>query len=185
MIRTRMADPFATLAQGIRNSNRQAFTELYDELHEDLHLYAWHLTSDAELMYDIVQDAFIILWDKRQSLDSSRNLRGLLFRIVRNLAYKHHRHKKINEPIKRSIDVFIANDGPQRYDEHVLRVHLSRILAGLSERQREVFEMSRMGYLKHREIAEILNISPKTVRNHLSSALQLIREQFDRLGIER
>ena len=173
------------LTRSIRASNTEAFTALYDALHVDLHHYAWHLTRDSDVMYDIVQEAFTILWDKRNSLDPERSIRGWLFRVVRNIAYKHHRNKPKSSDAPANHHGSIENSGPDQYDAKLLAAHLDRILLQLSDRQREVFQMSRLGYLKHQEIAEILDITPKTVRNHLSSALHHIRDEFERLGIEQ
>ena len=145
--------------------------------------YAWQLTRDENAKYDVVQEAFTVLWDKRRTLDEHRSTRAFLYRIVRNLAFKQHRRKRLEQQQAFLTDTTIENTGPSSYDEQVLRSRLDDILSNLSDRRREVFELSRLGLLKHEEIASVLGITPKTVRNHLVAALHYIREQLDHLGI--
>lgn len=134
-------------------------------------------------MYDIVQEAFTTLWDRRHTLDIQKSVRALLFRIVRNIAFKTHRKKNVEIRQELVLPDSAKNNGPAHYDESVIRLHLENILSHMPERRREVFELSRLGLLKHSEIAALMDITPKTVRNHLVAALKHIRAQFEQLGI--
>lgn len=167
----------------IRASNAEAFEAFYHEVKEPLLRYAWALTRDESLIYDILQEAMIAFWERRTSLDPSKSMRGYLFRIVRNLAFKYNAKRDEVEVAGQDLpDKQLAPDKEIEHQEY--KKLLNSWISHLPERQREVFELSRIELLTHREIAEVLEISPKTVNNHLVSTLKFLKEKTAAYGIK-
>ncbi len=103
----------------------------------------------------------------------------MLYVTVRNLALNALRsrtnHLNLLRTMERSDRI---PTGHGTYDRDRLRVRLRQWIAGLPEREREAFELSRFGELTHREIAEVMGISKGTVEKHITNALRKLRDRL-------
>ncbi len=182
------------LAEGIRNSDRQAFDELFRAMYPRLVRFAFKITQDWNASCDITQDVFVMLWQQRNTLDPERSVRAWLFRSVRNRAYNYQRDRReIADPAAVEVltDDTRTTDGD--YDqtwsaderasgngqETRLQKKILEWIQDLPDRQREAFELSRYEGLFHHEIAGVMQISVKTVNNHLTAALKHLRSCYD------
>jgi len=173
-----MDDRFDTWSQQLRASDREAYADLFDAMHTPLLRYATRLTSE-DAAYDVVQEAFVSLWRMRASLDPDRSLKSLLYTLVRNEALnqrramdrRQDRHAEYSPPREPSPS--------DQVEANALRARLKRWIDDLPKRQREAFRLSRFDDLTHDEIAEIMNIAPRTVTNHVTKALQTLRDRLD------
>jgi len=163
---------------GLREASTEAFEALYDSLSPPLLRYAWALTRDENAIYDIIQEAFLKLWQKRAELDPNLPIRAWMFRVVRNLAYKTHRTRRIRSEVALDVDPAQADNPESSYRGQELYVLVQRWIAEMPPRRREVFQLSRVGGLSHHEIAEALSISNKTVNNHLVEGLRFLRTKL-------
>lgn len=145
--------------------------------------YAATLLGDGDEAEDAAQECFVRLWEHRESWALEGSLRGLLFRIVRNLAFDERRRSRARV---RAAQAAPALPSPRTPEQHAeigeLRVLLERAIGALPERRREVFVLVRCHGLPHREVAELLGLSPQTVANHLSLALADLRDALAAAG---
>ena len=170
------APTLADRARAVRDSDPDAFAALYDELHAPLLRYACTITHDEAAAYDVLQDAFLKLWQVRDRLDPARSVKALLFQIVRNLALKSRRRLKFEQRWPETgLDPGTDDVVAEQVDAEHLRTAVQDWLDAMPERRREVFQLSRFGGMTHQEIATVLEISPKTVNNHLVEALRTLR----------
>ena len=156
--------------------------------------FAFKITQDWNASCDIVQDVFVMLWQQRNTLDPDRSVRAWLFQAVRHRAYNYRRDRReIADPET----VEALQDDPRTAAEHPvedwpsdapasengeesrLQKKILEWLEDLPERQREAFELSRYDGLYHHEIAGVMQISVKTVNNHLTAALKHLRSRYD------
>ncbi len=143
--------------------------------------YSLTFTRNTAASLDIIQDVFTKLWEVRHTLDPDRSLKALLYRMVRNLAFNHHRDTKNREAKHGAM-----NDHSAPYvvrpddvvDSTMLEAMLHKWIGELPDRQREALTLSRFEGLSHEEIAALMEISPRTVNNHLVKALKHIRDQI-------
>lgn len=162
----------------IVESDREAFDRLFRSLYPRLVHFALRYTRNRGAASDIVQDAFVKLWKKRQDLDPDRSIKGYLYQIVRNSSLNYIRdHSK--ETI--GLDITENDQLPSNEKEDstgnvkpLMRL-LRKWITELPERQREAFELSRFEGLDHDEIAEVMDISANTVNNHIVAALDFLR----------
>lgn len=164
----------------IRDSDPDAFEALYGALYDGLLRYAHSLVQREATAQDVVQQAFMEVWDMRDRLDPDQSLKALLYRIVRNRAYNQKRNEKNRrskrEEIKRETGP--PQDNPQHaIDAEQLERNLNDWIDALPERQQEALRLSRFDNLSHDEVAEVMGISPRTVNNHIVRALRRLREQ--------
>lgn len=171
----------AILCERLKASDRRAFSALFQEMNEALLRYAWRITKEEAAAQDVVQDAFLKLWQARAGLDQNRSVRGLLYTMTRNQALNHNRAlSQENVSLDTMIDVGIEGEVLQdtEMDAAALEENLRRWVSGMPERRREAFELSRFEGLNHEEIAEIMGLSPSTVNRHIVMALQTLREKL-------
>jgi RNA polymerase sigma-70 factor (family 1) len=174
-----MSDRFHDWTKRLRASDPAACTELFDVMHAPLIRYATSLLGESDTAYDVVQDAFVKLWESRRDLDPNRSLRALLYTIVRHQAMNHQRSQRRRR--QRDRDARLSNHPPSP-DETVstgeLETQLRTWIGTLPERQREAFRLSRFGHLTHTEIASVMDVAPRTVTNHITTALQTLRDRL-------
>ena len=179
------------LAGRIRNDDRRAFDDLFRILYPRLVHFSMRYVHDRAAACDMVQDAFVALWQKRHGIDPNQALRSYLYTAVRNrsLNWLQHSANK-NESIHDRPSMHLVSDDrmdkasfsdsdPDPDSKTTLSDLFRNWIAELPERRQEAFELSRFDGLTHDEIAGIMNVSPKTVNNHIVSALRHLRERYD------
>ena len=172
---------FSVWAREIKKNNERAFKEMFDATFENFVRYAWKYTKNKDSAMDIVQESFIKLWKVRENLDPSQSLKTYFYRMVKHKSLNYLRDMDNNtEEIS---ELQIADDSQSMHieDDHQssrLLEPLKRWINELPERQREAFKLSRYEGLTHEEIAEVMEVSPRTVNNHIGAALKNLQERF-------
>jgi RNA polymerase sigma-70 factor (ECF subfamily) len=174
-----MEDPFDVWARRLRASDPEACTELFEACYDQLLRYAARLTDEATA-YDVVQEAFVALWQMRSSIDPDRSLRSLLYTLVRNEALNRNRAMERRRARRVEYDPQARPDSPdERVEAEALRDRMRDWIDDLPARQREAFRLSRFDGLTHEEIADVMDVAPRTVTNHVTTALRTLRERLD------
>ena len=129
---------------------------------------------------EVVQEVFIKLWDIRSYVNENENLEGLLFIITRNMIFSNSK-KNFNETFYK-MSILAAYDKAYDIEEELhakdLRIYIERLVNELPPRQKEVFYLSRHEQLSYKEIAERLDITPKTVERHINEALKYLKKNI-------
>ncbi|PEN10953.1 RNA polymerase subunit sigma-70 [Longibacter salinarum] len=168
----------------LKESDRSAYEQVFREMYEPLVRYTCSITKSRASASDIVQDVFVRLWETRSSLDPSQSLEAYLYRSVRNRAYNLHRNRRTrsdkeddvqSEPVGHLSKPPAPDDA---VDARNLESHLETWISELPDRQREALELSRFQGLSHEDVAEVMEISPRTVNNHIVRALRSLRERI-------
>ncbi len=173
-------EQFQRWCRRIKASDREAFEAVFDALHDPLARYALQITGHKAAARDIVQYAFTSLWDMRDDLDPGESLEALLFRIVRNRAYNTERDRRTREDkhseLRRNAEP-VQPDVAAQMDADRLEADLRAWIEELPDRQREALTLSRFENLSHESIADVMDISPRTVNNHIVQALKKLRRR--------
>jgi RNA polymerase sigma-70 factor (ECF subfamily) len=173
-----------TLLQQLRGNDEQALTLLYKAHWQNLFLSAYNVLKDKKACEDIVQEIFLQLWIRRQTLDVRQSLATYLTTAVRYQVYHH-----IRKAARRIIvsEEQVADRQASSCDERLLQKDLhGRIheaVKELPEKCRLIYRLSREEQLTHKEIAHRLNISIKTVENQLTIALRRVRHCLEEYSI--
>lgn len=128
--------------------------------------------SDAE---DVAQNVFVKLWMRRDDLFGMDGLDLYLFRMTINMAINFSKSRKHYTGMG-NIDISETTEIEDVMDTKERLAIISKIVANLPEKRREVFMLSRFCHLTHKEIAAKLNISVKTVENHINFTLKELRK---------
>ena len=174
-------EQFVAWSLGLRNSDRKAYTGVFQSTYAALFGFARYITRDEDAAHDILQDVYLKLWQVRETVDPNRSLRALLYQMVRNYALNHERRKKThatdslqNVLMEPSIEATTEAD----IDTSALGDRLRKWIDEMPERRREAFVLSRFEGLSHDEIARVMNLTPRTVNNHIVLALQDLRARL-------
>ena len=164
-------------------ADKEAFTTLFHLYKHKLYGYIFRLTESEMLAEDIVQDVFMKLWSDHTSLGSIDNFASYLFRMSKNHVINHFK-RMAHETL---IMTEICGQKPAGYnDTHDMIAMkeveklLAEILEKLPAQQKKIYHLSREEGRSHDEIADLLNISPNTVKNHIVQAMSTIRTQLRR-----
>lgn len=161
--------------------NEQTLESLFREHFTGLCQFAAGYVKDEQAAKEIVQDAFVNLWEKRESIDLSRPVKSYLSTTVRNKSLNYLRdHKKFSSDLLalENLSYEAMYDQPDRLVETDLRDQIFRAIEELPEKCREIFKLSRNKNMKYQQIADELQISVKTVETQMSRALQHMRTRL-------
>jgi RNA polymerase sigma-70 factor (ECF subfamily) len=165
----------------IQSGNESAFEMIFRSYYQPLCRYAYSFLDDKEEAEEVVQSAFITVWEKRKSLEIQTSLKSYLYRMVRNACLNVIKHEKIKQQhVAHELAVTEASyeSVSQKVYATELELKITEAMKVLPEQCRLVFQLSRFEELKYQEIADQLQISVKTVENHMGKALKIMREQL-------
>lgn len=162
-------------------ADQGAFTTLFHMYKNKLYAYVLRLTESEMLAEDIVQDVFMKLWNDHDTLGSIDNFGGYLFRMSKNQVINHF--KRMAHETLIMAELFRQNPIGHNDTQEIVALKdiekiLGNILENLPPQQKAVYHLSREEGRTHEEIANLLKISPNTVKNHIVQAMSTIRTQL-------
>lgn len=164
------------LISSIRNGNEESFALLFKKYYPMLCAYGSRFVEleDAE---ECVQDALLWLWENREVLVIQSSLSNYLFAIVHHRAISRIRQLEA----KSRAEIYFYEEMQDLitdvdfYCLHELSRRIRQALDNLPPAYREAFVMHRFKNMTYKEIASLLNVSPKTVDYRIQQALKLLR----------
>jgi RNA polymerase sigma-70 factor (ECF subfamily) len=172
------------LCRRIIVSDRSAFEEVFRRFRDEMLRYVRGIIRSESVAHDLVQDVFVDLWGTRHTLDPSRSLKAFLYGMARNRALRYLRdtraHGRKHTLLQREADTHISNGSERDHDVDaaLLGDMLHQWIDELPDRQQEALMLSRYHDLSHHEIALVMDISPRTVNNHIIRALKHLNERI-------
>ena len=160
---------------------RRQLEEIYRDLEVPLYNFALRWVFNSALAEEVVHDAFIRIWTKRQDVDPE-SIKSLLYKTVQNLSFNELRKRRIREVVG-ILDWFKSdtdeNQNAERKlieqeDLHTMQICLEKLPMEL----REVLLLSMFSDMTYAEISQTLEIAEGTVASRKNRALQLMRDYF-------
>lgn len=173
------------LLQQLREGSENALRALFDRYYKYLLVTAFRFIPDDERCKDLVQEVFYELWKRRASLELHTSLKSYLSRSVVNKALNEIKSRKRFqwEEDDKYAEVDSGETDVHDKMEHAgLEAAIHAAIDALPEKCRIVFMLSRFENMSHKEIAEQLNISVKTIENQITKALRILREVVTQYG---
>ena len=132
---------------------------------------------------DIVQEVFLQIWLNRTRLDPTKNIKSYLYIATRNRALNVLRRASVEREHQEKITYIDSRvlTPEDELERHQTIQEAYRAIDQLPKRCRTIFMMSRFDHLKYAEIADILNISIKTVETQMGRALKSLRQSLAHL----
>ncbi len=178
------------LTNRIINGDKEAFDKVFQTYYGKLLSFVGAYINDVNDTEDIVQNSFVTLWEKRSEIKSDSHIAPLLFRIAKNTTLDFLRHRSVinkhSQGVRDEI-VFINSQlnaiameeiDETRFKYNNIKSKVRVILMSLPIGDRKIFVLSRFNNLTNSEIAELLNLSPKTIEKRLSITLRIFKSHF-------
>jgi RNA polymerase sigma factor (sigma-70 family) len=166
------------IMEQVRQGRVAAFDLLVEKLWVRSFLYSKSLGCDHERALDLTQEAFARLWERRKDWVHSGSVRVWLFRTIRHQVISDRRKWKVRMKWALRVRGEAVPDFPsplQEIEKEEIRTAIARSVAGLSPRRREAFTLVHLQGLSYVEVAAIMDVSPRTVANHLMAAVADLR----------
>lgn len=164
----------------LSKSDRKAYRFAYLKYYNNLCVYLLSFTHDKYKAEDIAQNVLLTLWEKRSNLNIHTSLKSYLYKSAYNAFIDEYRStQKINKKLEQ-----IKFDGLNIIDDEDYELKekrakdLREAIKQLPPRCKEVITLSKIEGYKYKEISDILDISVKTVENHMSNGFKLLKKKL-------
>jgi RNA polymerase sigma-70 factor (ECF subfamily) len=165
----------------IKQGKKRAFQKLYEYYAPRLYKFAMTYLKNEADAEELVQTVFVKIWEKRESLDHSKNIKSFIYKISINTIYDFVRKRNIERAFidfaKNNYNTEDNNTWHSVIFNEMLE-NLNSLVSLLPEQQRKIFQLSKEQGLSSDEIAKELNLSKRTVENHLYRALKYLKDNF-------
>lgn len=165
----------------IAKGDERAFKTLFEGYYHNLGKYVFQLTGSVSVAEEIVQDAFIKVWLKKEYLVEVKNFSNYLFILCRNHTYNEMQKKATERNFIDRLSLRITdqhnNENPDTLSEKY-RELVEEAIEKLPPQAQKVYLMSRDERMKYEEIAQALQISPVTVKKHIQYANKFIAAEL-------
>lgn len=169
------------LLNRIANGEEAAFRELFHLWRDKLYFYILRITHSSEMAEDMLQDIFVKIWANRASLQDIQHFDAYVYKMSQNQALtamkRMAQEALILDELKKAPEA-----AEPVIEDAIIHRELTRtfqlILSKLPTQQRLVYTLTHIQGLRHDEVAQQLRISASTVKNHMTRALQTIRQEL-------
>ncbi len=168
------------LIDRLKKGDENAYNYLYKIYYSELCTYFNTISGSRDIAEDLVQQAFIKIWKKRNSLVIENSLKKYIFKIGYNLFVDLKRKSKkdmlLFDQLRNDAVTEMLEYSNDEYEEKMKILNLE--IEKLPTKCKTVFLLGKVNGLKYREISEELNISVKTVERHMTKALKRLRKKL-------
>lgn len=171
------------MVDAIQRGDKRAFRIIFESYYNQLLRFAYRYVYIESAAEGVVQDVFLWIWENRKTWNVEGKLKTYLFRAVKHRAIDHWRWKSTHDKYVEQYAEILNTRWTkpeevreEKEEEFILAAR--KAIEELPEKSRLVYKLNRLEGLTYREIAEVLEVSPKTVESHMSKALRILRKQL-------
>jgi RNA polymerase sigma-70 factor (ECF subfamily) len=167
------------LVELLKQGNRQAFAVIYDNYSRALLGVVKKNIPDDEISEDVLQDAFVKIWNNRMMYDASKGrLYTWMLNIVRNTSidYLRSRQNKMDEKIQRNDNTVHEVNRTNNVEMNIDRIGIKKIVDTLKEDQRVLIDLAYFEGYTQEELASKMGIPLGTVKTRMRAALGVLRK---------
>lgn len=172
-----------TLLTQLNTGNHKAFEALYYKYSPKLYNFISSCLHDKTQAKDITQHCFLKIWEKKDLIDANGNFVAYLFTIARNEIYKET-ERKIKLILQKDFfqnELHIDEDIIDSLDANIIENYLNELIERLASSQKRIFILKKENTFTNKEIAEMLNISEKTVETQILRARKYLKDELNNL----
>lgn len=165
------------------NGDTYAFDLLYMLYAPKIELFIVQMVKNQQDAEDLTHNIFLKVWKNRSTIAQVDSFKSYIFKMAKNAVFDFYSHNVIRERYKQAVqrkkslipEIYYME---QELDAQDLSILIDMAIDKMPQKRKSVFLMSREDGLSHKAIAEKLKISYKTVENHISQALNMIRKNM-------
>lgn len=165
----------------LQNNEVKAFDTLFHKYSEKLYRFSFSLLKNDEDSKEIVQEAFLRIWKKRENIDTSKSFKSFLFSISYHLVVDQLRLRLKDREYREFLIKFFEVEKyslKNELDYEEIVVQIRKAVEELPSKRKQIYTLSREVGLSHKEISERLGISVKTVENQITLALKHLKSSL-------
>jgi RNA polymerase sigma-70 factor (family 1) len=166
----------------ISNDDEAAFAQLMRPLFDQLYGFAFSVVKSSNIAEEIVQDAFLRIWQHRKELPEIGNVMAWISTIVRNLAFNALRNNIREVELALFLDEKFMPSLTSAEDQLLFKESIALIqkaASALPPQQSKIFTLNRLDGIGLDEIALTLGLSKNTVKSHLTKAVKAVRSYIE------
>ena len=170
----------------LKNEDKSALDELFGYYYPRLHNFSKSILKIENDIDDILQEVFVKIWLNRQKIGNPETFNSYIFTITKNEVLNLIRSNLRDHSFRDKLFVHSVADEYQQQSElefDEVKAGIDKIVANLPDKRQQVFILSRTEGLSNKEIALQLNISEKTVEDHITHAIKQIKNAMKEMGI--
>ena len=157
----------------------EVYSSLFKANSKTVFNYIYYKFGNEEKAYDVVQEAFIKLWENCAKV-SPEKAKSFVYTVANNLYLNLIKAEKVRQNYAALSRKEVSHESPEfLMEEQEYKEKLDRALASLPENQRTVFLLNRIDGKKYAEIAEMEGVSVKAIEKRMHLALKTLREQIE------
>ncbi|MBG6234155.1 RNA polymerase sigma-70 factor (ECF subfamily) [Pedobacter sp. CAN_A7] len=166
------------LITGLKEGNLAVYNSVYSLYNEQIHSFIRFKTQSDFIASEVVQLTFIKLWEKREILKDDIGINVQLFGMARQVMIDELRKEAVRHKysLASAMDSLYTDSLTSLIETKDLMKHFKLEMEHLPPIRKIVFQLSRENGLSHKEIAEMLAISPKTVESHIYKVLLRLKQ---------
>lgn len=158
----------------LNNDDETAFLEIYDRYKNELAAHLVRLLHSTELAEEVLQDVFMMLWEKRHEMDASKSVPAYLYRSAinktKNVFRKIANDNRLREEFLTHFRTANSNVVEEWIENKEIQQLLQTLLDRLPPQQKKVYMLCKLDGLSYKEVSEQLKISITTVNSHIRNA---------------
>lgn len=163
----------------LRTGDKTAFTKIYDRYSKKLFLNIYSLVKIQEIAEEILQEIFVLIWEKRETIIINQSFKAYLFRIAENKVIDFFRKLKRDKILFERVKE-ISSAVYTHVEESILSSESSSVfrkaIESLPPQRRQIFCMCKMEGKSYNEVSHLLGISTSTINDHIVKATRTVRE---------
>ena len=158
----------------LNNDDERAFLEIYDRYKDELAMHLVRLLHSSELAEEVLQDVFMMLWEKRHDMDASKSVPAYLYRSAINKSKNIFRKIANDNRLREEFLTYFRTANNNIVEEWMENKEIQQLLQTLLDRlppqQKKVYMLCKLDGLSYKEVSEQLKISVTTVNSHIRNA---------------
>lgn len=159
----------------------EAFDQLFRNYNKRIYYFSKSIIKSHEEAKDIVQDVFLKIWKNRASIDARFSFKSYLFTISYNIIVDTMRKRVTEQKFRDELIINALNEESVINEElefKELNESYHKAVSELPPKRQQIYKLQRFESLSYQEIADKLDISVNTVRNHMTQAIRFLREKL-------
>lgn len=170
----------------LRQGNKKEFEKIYIGFFDVLFSLCFQYTRKRDISEELVQDAFLKLWEAKENLQLNTNIKNFLYTITKNNCLNYLRNQQIvfkHLDLLKAMQYYYAAKTLQQMGDNIyefdeLKEKVNQAIEKLPDNLKQAFKMNRFDGMKYFEVAEYLKVSVKTVEIRISKALLILRKEL-------
>ena len=175
-----------TIVRSLAGDDKKALDELYNYYYPRLYAFAKKFLKVEDDINDILQEVFIKIWENRRNIKDVETFNAYIFTITKNTVITYFREKTKLTAFESRLKEMATTEGyfiDDSTEYKDIKEKVEHFIEQLPEKRKLIFKLSREQGLSHKEIAFQLDISVKTVEDHIMHAIRFLRKHLKPLDI--